>query len=75
MPTDASGMPDLSIPASSCRDMSEDENLRHPGGAVGLAERHRRHGSADYRDNYGVSYIIVQAPHAEPFSKVIAELK
>ncbi|HJT91904.1 MAG TPA: LLM class F420-dependent oxidoreductase, partial [Mycobacterium sp.] len=29
----------------------------------------------EYRDTYGVSNIIVQAPHAEPFSKVIAELR
>jgi hypothetical protein len=28
-----------------------------------------------YRDHYGVSYVIVQAPHAEAFAKVIAELR
>jgi hypothetical protein len=28
-----------------------------------------------FRDTYGVNYIIVQAPHAEAFSKVIAELR
>jgi hypothetical protein len=29
----------------------------------------------ELRVTYGVSYIIVQAPHAEVFSKVIAEVK
>ena len=28
-----------------------------------------------YRDTYGISYITVQAPHADVFAKVIAELR
>jgi hypothetical protein len=28
-----------------------------------------------YRDTYGVTYITVQQLHAEPFAKVIAELR
>jgi alkanesulfonate monooxygenase SsuD/methylene tetrahydromethanopterin reductase-like flavin-dependent oxidoreductase (luciferase family) len=35
-----------------------------------IAERIR-----GYRDTYGVTYIIVQAPHAETFAKVIEELR
>lgn len=74
MPLDGSGMPDLSIPRRFLPTLSEEELLRHPGVLAGsvrdMADRIR-----GYRDTYGVSYIIVQAPHAEPFSKVIAELR
>ncbi len=28
-----------------------------------------------YRDTYGVTYVIVQQPHAEAFAKVIAQLR
>ncbi len=74
MPIDGSGMPDLSIPRQFLPAHSDAELLRHPGTLAGsvrdMADRIR-----GLRDTYGVSYIIVQAPHAEPFSKVIAELK
>jgi probable F420-dependent oxidoreductase len=74
MPLDGSGMPDLSIPRRFLPELSEEELLRHPGVLAGsvrdMADRIR-----GLRETYGVSYIIVQAPHAEPFSKVIAELK
>lgn len=74
MPLDGSGMPDLSIPRRFLPDYSDEELLRHPGVLSGsprdIADRIR-----GYRDTYGVSYIIVQAPHAEAFSKVIAELR
>ncbi len=74
MPLDSSGMPDLSIPRRFLPDLSDEELLRHPGVLAGsvrdIADQIR-----GYRDTYGVSYIIVQAPHAEAFSKVIAELK
>jgi probable F420-dependent oxidoreductase len=74
MPIDGSGMPDLSIPRRFLPTLSDEELLRHPGTLSGsvrdMADRIR-----GYRDTYGVSYIIVQAPHAEPFSKVIAELR
>ena len=65
-------MPDLSIPRRFLPDLTDEELLRHPGVLSGstrdIADRIR-----GYRDTYGVSYIIVQAPHAEVFSKVIAE--
>ncbi len=74
MPIDGSGMPDLSIPRRFLPTLSDDELLRHPGVLFGsvrdMADR-----ISGYRDTYGVSYIIVQAPHAEAFSKVIAELR
>ena len=54
--------------------VEDEELLRHPGVLSGstrdMADRIR-----NYRDTYGVSYIIVQAPHAEVFAKVIAELR
>ena len=74
MPVDGSGMPDLSIPRQFLPTFSDEELLRHPGVLSGsvrdMADRVR-----DLRDSYGVSNIIVQAPHAEPFSKVMAELR
>jgi probable F420-dependent oxidoreductase len=74
MPVDGSGMPDLTIPRRFLPTLSEEELLRHPGVLSGsvrdMADQIR-----GYRDTYGVSYTIVQAPHAETFSKVIAELK
>jgi probable F420-dependent oxidoreductase len=74
MPIDGSGMPDLSIPRQFLPTFSDEELLRHPGVLSGsvrdMADRVR-----EYRDTYGVSNIIVQAPHAEAFSKVIAELR
>lgn len=74
MPVDDSGMPDLTLPRRFLPTFSDEELLRHPGVLSGsvrdVADRVR-----EYRDTYGVSNIIVQAPHAEPFAKVIAELR
>jgi probable F420-dependent oxidoreductase len=74
MPVDDSGMPDLTIPRRFLPHLTDEELLRHTGVLSGstrdMAERIR-----GYRDTYGVSYIIVQAPHAEVFAKVIAELR
>jgi len=74
MPVDRTGRPDLTITRHSLRDMSDEEMLRHPGVLSGstdeIAERIRT-----YRDVYGISYVIVQARHAEVFAKVIALLR
>jgi probable F420-dependent oxidoreductase len=74
MPVDGSGMPDLSIPRHFLPDLTDEELLAHPGTLSGstadMADRIR-----GYRDRYGVSYVIVQAPHADAFAKVIAELR
>jgi probable F420-dependent oxidoreductase len=74
MPIDESGMPDLTIPRRFLPHLTDEELLRHPGVLSGstqdMADRIR-----GYRDTYGISYIIVQAPHAEVFAKVMAELR
>jgi probable F420-dependent oxidoreductase len=74
MPIDSSGKPDLTIPRRFLPTLTDEQLLRHPGVLSGtprdIADRIR-----EYRDTYGVSYIIVQAPHADVFSKVIAELR
>jgi hypothetical protein len=74
MPTDDSGVPDLTIPRRFLPDLSDDELLRTPavlsGSTKEIADAIR-----GYRDTYGVTYITVQQLHAEPFAKVIAELR
>ena len=74
MPIDSSGKPDLSIPRRYLPTFTDEQLLRHPGVLSGtprdIADRIRQ-----YRNSYGVSYLIVQAPHADTFSKVIAELR
>jgi len=40
------------------------------GSTSDIADEIRR-----YRDVYGISYVIVQQPHAEAFAKVIAQLR
>ena len=73
MPVDGSGQPDLTITRHSLSGLSDGQLLRHPGVLSGstdeIAERIR-----GYRDVYGISYVIVQARHAEAFAKVIALL-
>ena len=74
MPTDDSGVPDLTIPRRFLPDLSVDELLRTPavlsGSTKEIADTIR-----GYRDTYGVTYITVQQQHGEAFAKVIAELR
>ncbi|MCW2515884.1 MAG: luciferase family protein [Mycobacterium sp.] len=74
MPIDESGVPDLSITRRFLPDLTDEQLLRTPGVLSGstddIADEIRR-----YRDTYGVSYIIVQQPHAEAFAKVIELLR
>ena len=74
MPIDDSGMPDLSITRRFLPQLSDEQLLRTPGVLSGstseIADEVRR-----YRDTYGVSYIIVQQPHAEAFAKVMELLR
>jgi probable F420-dependent oxidoreductase len=74
MPIDDSGTPDLSITRRFLPELTDEQILRTPGVLSGsttdIADEIRR-----YRDTYGVTYIIVQQPHAEAFAKVIAELR
>jgi probable F420-dependent oxidoreductase len=74
MPTDDSGIPDLTIPRRFLPDLSDEEILRTPAVLTGSTSdivdtiRH-------YRDHYGVTYITVQQTHAEQFAKVIEQLR
>jgi probable F420-dependent oxidoreductase len=74
MPLDESGLPDLSITRRFLPELTDEQLLRTPGVLSGttsdIADEIRR-----YRDTYGVTYIIVQQPHAEAFAKVIAQLR
>lgn len=74
MPLDDSGRPDLTIPRRFLPALTEEQLLRHPGVLAGtpqdMADRLR-----EYRDRYGISYVIVQAPHMDAFAKVIAQLR
>ncbi len=68
MPTDDSGVPDLTIPRRFLPDLSVDELLRTPavlsGSTKEIADTIR-----GYRDTYGVTYITVQQMHADVFSQ------
>lgn len=74
MPTDASGMPDLSLTRRFAPTLSDQELLAMPAVLSGSP-----HEMADtlreYRRRYGVSYFTVQQHHAEAFAKVIAALR
>lgn len=74
MPLDDSGMPDLRIPRRFLPGLTDEQLLRHPGVLSGsiedMTDRIR-----SYREDYGIGYIIVQAPHAEVFAKIIAQLR
>jgi probable F420-dependent oxidoreductase len=74
MPIDDSGVPDLSITRRFLPELTDEQLLRTPGVLSGsandIADEIRR-----YRDVYGVTYIIVQQPHAEAFAEVIALLR
>lgn len=74
LPTDNSGVPDLSLVRRFLPELSEDEMLRTPavfsGTPKDIADRIR-----ELRDTYGVTYITVQQQHGEVFAKVIEELR
>ncbi len=74
MPLDDSGVPDLTIPRRFLPEFTDEQILSTPavlsGSTSEIADTIR-----GYRDNYGVTYITVQQPQAEAFSKVIAELR
>lgn len=74
MPTDDSGVPDLTITRRFLPQFSDEQLLRAPsvvsGSTKEIADTIR-----GYRDTYGVTYITVQQLHAEAFAKVIAELR
>lgn len=74
MPAPGSETPNLKMPRHYLPGLSDEELLRHPGvlsGSVSAIADHLRR----LRQDYGISYVIVQAAHAEAFGKVIAELR
>lgn len=74
VPTDGSGMPNLSMTRHYLPDLTDEQLLATPGVLSGsvrdMADKVRR-----LRDEYGANYLVVQAAHAEAFGKVIAELR
>ena len=74
MPTDDSGRADLSLTRRFLPHLSDDELLSTPAVLSG-SPREIADTLRGYRETYGVSYITVQQQHAEPFAKVIAELR
>ena len=74
MPTDDSGVPDLTIARQFLPQLSDEDVLRTPtvlsGTTSDMADTIRR-----YRDDYGISYFIVQQAYAEAFAKVIEALR
>jgi probable F420-dependent oxidoreductase len=74
MPTDDSGVPDLTQARRSLAKLSEEEMLRTPtvlsGSTSDIVDTIRH-----YRDHYGVTYITVQQVHADVFAKVIEQLR
>ena len=75
MPTDDSGVPDLTLARRFLPDLSDEEMLRHARGALGVADGHRRHDPRLTATTTASRYITVQQQHAEAFAKVIAELR
>ena len=73
-PTDASGMPDLTLTRRYVGDMPEEQVLALPAVLSGtprdIADKLR-----GLRDTYGLTSFSVQHHHAEYFAKVIAELR
>lgn len=74
VPTDNSGMPDLSLTRRYAPTLSDEEILALPavlsGSPRDMAEKLR-----GFRDTYGLTSFTVQENHADGFAKVIAELR
>ena len=74
MPSDNSGMPDLSLTRRYAPDLSDEELLALPavlsGSPRDIADTLR-----GYRETYGLTSFTVQENHVETFAKVIAEFR
>lgn len=74
VPSDSSGMPDLSLTRRYAPTLSDEQLLAMPavlsGSAREMADRLR-----SYRETYGLTSFTVQENHAESFAKVIEELR
>lgn len=74
VPTDDSGIPNLSLTRRFAPSQSDEELLASPavlsGSVDDMADTLR-----EYRHRYGISYFTVQQEHAEAFAAVIAALR
>lgn len=74
VPTDGSGLPDLSLTRRFAPTLSDEQLLAMPAVLSGspreMADRLR-----EYRRRYGLSYFTVQQGHAASFAEVIAALR
>ena len=68
-------MPDLSIPRRFLPDLTDEQICCGTPAVLSGSTSDIADTIRGYRDTYGVTYIIVQQPHAEAFAKVIAELR
>lgn len=74
VPSDASGIPDLSLTRRFAPTLSDEQLLSMPAVLSG-SPREIPDTLRDYRQRYGLSSFSVQRNHAEDFAKVIAELR
>lgn len=74
VPTDGSGMPDLSLTRRFAPALSDEQLLAMPAVLAG-SPRDMADTLREYRRRYGLSYFTVQHTHAEAFASVIAELR
>lgn len=74
VPTDNSGVPDLSLTRQYAPNLSEEELLAMPAVLAG-SPREIADTLRGYRETYGLTHFTVQENHAESFAKVIAELR
>lgn len=74
VPTDTSGMPNLSLTRRFAPTLSDEELLAMPAVLSG-SPRDMADTLRDYRQRYGLTHFTVQDGHAESFAKVIAELR
>jgi probable F420-dependent oxidoreductase len=74
VPSDNSGIPDLSLTRRYAPTLSHDELLALPAVLSG-SPRNIADTLRGYRDTYGLTSFTVQERHAETFAKVIAEFR
>ncbi|GFG74808.1 LLM class F420-dependent oxidoreductase [Mycobacterium botniense] len=74
VPSDNSGIPDLSLTRRYAPTLSDEELLTMPAVLTG-SPRDMADTLRGYRETYGLSFFTVQDGHAESFAKVIAELR
>ena len=74
VPTDPSGVPDLSLTRQFAPTLSDRELLAMPAVLSG-SPHEMADALREYRRRYGLSYFTVQQNHAEAFAKVIAALR